>query len=255
MIAASLTPVDLRNDARRALLAGLIDHAPLFPPASLPLHEALAEDRRIREGERGWLVRRFVVPRSKLEELLGGQLPLSVVLDTDDPVPDDPWIEAVETPLDRDPIELAGHAYEVYVELPPGDARLAELGALGLRAKVRCGGASVPTTQALAGFVRRCRDLALPFKATAGLHHPVRRGGHHGFLNLLAAAVFGNEEEALADEDAAAFSLTPVAFAWRNRTAGPDEVAKIRRDLFVAFGSCSAQEPIDDLRALGALPA
>jgi hypothetical protein len=250
-----LAPVDLRTDARRALLTGLIDHAPLFPPASLPLDEALAEDRRIRVGESGWLVRRFVVPRSKLQELPAGQLPLSVVLDTDEPVPDDPCIEAVETPFDRHPSEPAEHPREVYVELPPGDARLAELAALGLRAKVRCGGASAPTTEALAGFVRRCRDLALPFKATAGLHHAVRRGDQHGFLNLLAAAVFGHEEEALATEDAAAFSLTADAFAWRNRTAGPEEVAEIRRDLFVAFGSCSAQEPIDDLRALGALPA
>jgi hypothetical protein len=247
--------IDTANDARRTLLAGLIDHAPLFPPASLPLDEALAGDREVREGECGWLLRRFVVPRSRLMELRDEPLPLSVVLDTDEPLPDDPRIEAVETPLRHDVKDLAGLAPEVYVELPPGDARRADLAQFGLRAKVRCGGASVPTAEALAGFIRGCRDLELPFKATAGLHHPIRRNGRHGFLNLLAAAAFGDEAEALADEDPGAFSLTTDGFAWRNRIAAPAEIGRVRREIFVAFGSCSAQEPIDDLRALGILLA
>ena len=44
------------TDARRALFAGLIDHAPTFPPEELPLDEGLAEHRRVRASDNGWIV-------------------------------------------------------------------------------------------------------------------------------------------------------------------------------------------------------
>jgi hypothetical protein len=245
------------TDARRALLAQLIDHAPLFPPASLPLDEALAEDRRVRAGEFGWLVNRFVVPSSKLPQLAREPLRLSVVLDAAGLPPPDPRIEAVEAPPGVDPEVLVDAAPEVYVELPPGDDvfRIDQLATLGFRAKVRCGGQSVPRPGALAELIWFCRRTGVPFKATAGLHHAVRTGDEHGFLNLLAAAVFGDEQEALEDEDREAFSLTADEFGWRDHTAGAEEIAHVRRELFVGFGSCSAQEPIDELTMLGFLPA
>jgi hypothetical protein len=139
----------------------------------------------------------------------------------------------------------------------PLDADLHEsVGALaeaGVRLKVRCGGATVPSVEGLAAFVRLCRKSRLPFKATAGLHHPIRRDGEHGFLNLLAAAVFGDEEAVLAEEDTAAFALDDEAFRWRDRTADAEDVARVRRELFVGFGSCSVPEPVAELRALGIL--
>jgi hypothetical protein len=245
------------SDARRALLARLIDHAPLFPPASLPLEEALAEDRRVRADESGWLVNRFVVPASKLSDLDGEPLRLSVVLDAAGLPADDGRIEAIEAPPGLDPEVLVDAASEIYIEVPPGDDvfRIDQLAALGLRAKVRCGGHSVPRPAALAEFVWLCRRRGVPFKATAGLHHPVRTEDEHGFLNLLAAAVFGDEQDALEEEDPEAFSLTVDEFAWRQRGASAAEIARVRAELFVGFGSCSAQEPIDELTALGFLPA
>jgi hypothetical protein len=145
-----------------------------------------------------------------------------------------------------DPAELVGLAPEVYVE--GGDLdRLAEL---GVRAKIRCGGERVPSVDELAAFVRGCRERALPFKATAGLHHAVRRDGAHGFLNLLAATAF--DEAALEEEDPAAFTLGESAFTWRDHLAGPGEIAQAR-ELFVGFGSCSFFEPVDELKALGLL--
>jgi hypothetical protein len=248
---------DTTTDARRALLGSLIDHAPLYPPASLPLDEALAEDRRVREDDSAWLVNRFVVPASKLPDLAGEPLRLSVVLDAAGLPADDARIEAVEAPPGLDPEVLVDAAPEVYVELPPGDDvfRIDQLAALGLRAKVRCGGQSIPRPAALAEFIWLCRRRAVPFKATAGLHHAVRTGDEHGFLNLLAAAIFGDEQEALEDEDHEAFSLTTDEFGWRGRSATADEIARVRGELFVGFGSCSAQEPIDELTGLGLLPA
>ena len=156
-----------------------------------------------------------------------------------------------------DPEMLFDAAPEVYCELPLRDDvsfRILQLGELGLRAKVRCGGKVTPSVLGLAEFIGACRRLEVPFKATAGLHQPLRHGDDHGFLNLLAAAAFGDEEDALADEDESAFAVTSDTFSWRGHEAGAAEIEHMRRELFVGFGSCSAQEPIDGLAELGMLP-
>lgn len=242
-------PAVTLDDARRAALGGLVDHAALFPPASMAMADALAEDARVRAAPEAWLVRRFVVPASRLTELGDADLPLSVVLDA--PYDGgDPRVEAVEARPGTDLDAVAGLAPEVYVELPADLERLSEL---GLRAKVRCGGVAVPSVAELAGVIRTCRELGMLFKATAGLHHAVRLRGEHGFLNLLAAAVFGNEEAVLADDDPASFELDGEAFSWRGRRATAAEVAAVRERLFVGFGSCSVAEPVDELRALAIL--
>jgi len=199
-------------------------------------------------------VNRFVCPASKLGELGEEELRLSVVLDTGELPAPEARIEAVEA-VGLDPEVLFDAAPEVYVELPLRDDvsfRVLQLGELGLRAKVRCGGAAIPSVPGLAEFIQACRRLDVPFKATAGLHQPLRHGDEHGFLNLLAAAVFGDEEAALEEEDPDAFALTGETFEWRDRSAGAADVARAR-ELFVSFGSCSAQEPIDGLVALGLL--
>ena len=221
-------------DARQALLAELIDHAPLFPPASLPVDEALAEHERARASEDAWMLRRFVAPASLLAELGDAGLRLSIVLDAPAAL-DDPRIEAVEIPPG---VDDRPEVPEVYVEgrIEPG-----------YRAKVRCGGARVPTVEELAAFVRGCREAGVVFKATAGLHHALPSDGQHGFLNLLAACVFGDEEAALRDD---AFELGADAFRWRGRAARSDELARVRRELFAGFGSCTFSEPVDELRAL-----
>ena len=55
-------------DARRALLQRLFDHAPLFPPASRSLPDALEEDRRAQASPDAWLLGRFVVPEGTTVE-------------------------------------------------------------------------------------------------------------------------------------------------------------------------------------------
>lgn len=252
-----MTLTEATTDAGRALFQRLIDHAPTFPPAQLPLAEGLEEHRRVRDGDAGWIVNRFVCPASKLPQLGDEPLRLSVVVDEGRLPPADERIEAVEA-AGIDPEVMIDAAREVYCELPlryDVSFRILQLGELGIRAKVRCGGATTPRIPDLAEFVAACRRLSVPFKATAGLHHPLRAGDEHGFLNLLAAAVFeGEEEDALAEEDESAFAVTTEAFTWRDHSVGPEEIARIRQELFVGFGSCSAQEPIDGLEALGMLP-
>jgi hypothetical protein len=236
----------MRNDARRAALSALIDHAPLFPPASLPMPDALEEDRRARAGEHAWLLARLVWPASRLGELEGEDRALSVLLDA--PYRGDPRAEAVET---RWEAGLDGLAGEAYVELPLGNGleeKVDELAARGLRAKVRCGGAGAPAPDELGRFLAACRTAGVPFKATAGLHHPLAAEGRHGFLNVLAACAF-EDPAALVGE----VELSPESLRWNGREAGPDELERVRRDQLVAVGSCSFFEPLEDLRALGVL--
>jgi hypothetical protein len=215
------------NDARRALLSRFFDHAPTFPPARLAPAEALAEDRRARESEHAWMLGRLVWPAAQLSEV---------------PQDEHRALALVETGA-----EHQGDA--VYLEGVPLD----EVAAGGLRAKIRCGGEHVPTVEELAGFVRGCRERGVVFKATAGLHHAYpTEAGEHGFLNVLAAAVFGNEEEALRERPPA-FALDATSFRWRDQEALPTQLVDVRSSLFHSIGTCSFFEPVEELEALGIL--
>ena len=243
-------------DARHALLDRLIDHAPTFPPASLVSDEALDEDARAVRSPHSFALARLVWPASRLGEIAGTERGVSAVLDAS--LPENAEIEAVEARYRDDLAELHGLAGEIYVEVPVDtslEPRLDAVADLGLHAKVRCGGAVVPSDAELAGFVRGCRERGLVFKATAGLHHAVRSNGEHGFLNLLAAVVFeGHEEAALEETDARAFALDADSFAWRGNGVDAAELARVRGALFHSIGSCSFFEPVEELHALGMLP-
>lgn len=240
------------------MLERLIDHAALFPPASMSLPDALDEDRQARKSEYGWIVDRFVVPAAKLAELPAERPALSVVLSSLDDVAlldGAADVEAVELvlpsarPLSADLVAaysaLRPLDVETYFELVFDDgwrddvpAAIGAVAAIGGRVKLRCGGAFVPSIEQIGLVVACCRDAGVPFKATAGLHHPMRRGEEHGFLNLLAAATapLGRIEEALAEEDGSALELEEAS-----------------REVFVSFGSCSWQEPVEGLQELGML--
>jgi hypothetical protein len=240
------------------VLERLIDHAALFPPASMSLEDALAEDRRARESPHASVLNRFVVPASKLVELPAERPALSVVLSGPDDaelVARSGGVEAVELVLDgprpRSADLLATYrafeplGVETYFELVLDDswrdsvpAAIGAIAAMGGRVKLRCGGAFTPSIEQVALVIASCRAAAVPFKCTAGLHHAVRRGEEHGFLNVLAAttAPRGGIEAALAEERAAKLDL-----------------AAADRKLFVGFGSCSWQEPVEDLVELGLL--
>ena len=144
-----------------------------------------------------------------------------------------------------------GSAGEAYVELPLGDEleeKVAALAERGLRAKVRCGGAEVPSAEALGRFLASCREAGVPFKATAGLHHPLAADGRHGFLNVLAACVVRGRGRA-DGRGRAGRGRAPLARP-RGRAGG---ARADRREQLVAVGSCSFFEPVEELKALGIL--
>jgi hypothetical protein len=240
------------------LLERLIDHAALFPPASMSLEDALAEDGLARESPHAALLNRFVVPAARLGELPPDHPPLSVVLESAadaELVAQADRVEAVELVLDAPRPDSAGlvAAYEAlrplgvetYFELVLDEswrdsvpAAMGAVAAVGGRVKLRCGGAATPTIDQVALVIAWCREVGVPLKATAGLHHAVRRGDEHGFLNLLAAATAPGDRvrAVLAEEDAGALELEEAG-----------------RAVFTSFGSCSWREPVEDLQELGLL--
>jgi hypothetical protein len=278
---AQRDPAGVTPDARRALLTALIDHAALFPPASMDMPDAIEADRQARAGEHAWILGRFICPASRLGELPRETPQLSVVLDGGEgdleAVSDarragrdvalveariDPaWIPDTQALVNA----KLGDGVQAFWELSPGRGLRGAVAAVRearAGAKIRCGGTTLPSVEEVAAFVAACRDAGVRFKATAGLHHAVRRDGAHGFLNLLAAAVFAHadgltEDELvplLAEEDPGAFRVDAGALAVHDRRAGARAIADARAELFVAYGSCSFSEPVEDLSELGMLP-
>jgi hypothetical protein len=271
--------------ALRAALERLIDFAGLFPPAELPMEDAVASYDRARASAPAWMLGRFIVPAARLVELrsmLGGRprFELSVIAA---PAAFDlvarerraNWatIGALEVPLGDASVdacavaaEQAGlHDLPIFVE----SRRVSEqrqfnvLAAHGFGAKLRCGGAvpeAFPSVADVAEFIAEASAVGLAFKATAGLHHPVRSLQQlsessavtmHGFLNLLAAAVAAPQADATTLEAIIAEEDPTVLL----RGLGNEDAVRRARERFVSYGSCSFDEPVDDLRALGVLAA
>jgi hypothetical protein len=167
------------------------------------------------------------------------------------------------------PAELA-----TYFEfLLPGCAEcIAAVAGCGRRAKIRTGGETAdkfPAPENVVEFIRLCAAANVPFKATAGLHHPLRSvhrftyqpdspsGVMHGFINVFLAAAFlraGMETkiavQLLEEQSADAFHFDADGIGWREHRLSQREIAAARRSFAVSFGSCSFTEPIGDLRVL-----
>jgi hypothetical protein len=135
--------------------------------------------------------------------------------------------------------------------------------------KLRTGGVTAdafPTSTQIAAALVASAQQRVPIKFTAGLHHPVRlfhesvQTKMHGFLNVLGAGVLAaehgwNEEQTAAmldDEEAVSFTFTDDSFRWREWTISSDRL-RARRELVTSLGSCSFDEPRDDLRQLDLL--
>jgi hypothetical protein len=321
----------------RALLAGVIDYAGLFPPAKLPLDQAIRNYARYRQQPESWMLGRFICPAARLGELAsypedlfrsGGPTPLSVLIQGGNTMqayltglqPDLAAIAAIQNrPASRVAIEvleirfpedvvrwqladaiapliraasvlietesLAGLTPYYEANLGP-DWRASWAVIAGIAHdnpeaqrrehcrpagfKLRCGGleaSAFPTPEQVAFTVITCRDAGIPLKFTAGLHHPIRRFDRgvqtymHGFLNVFGAGVLAHARQMpedqvrqiIEDEDAGNFAFTEEEFRWKDLRATTAEIVAARERAVISFGSCSFDEPRDDLRALGLL--
>jgi hypothetical protein len=295
--------------ALRSLLEGSIDYAGLFPPAALDLGSAVRQYAGYLESEQSWALGRFVMPVARLSELeavAGGLMPrqpsdrpwrLTALagLDTagdarmvgefncrhaangapavsaDSVEAKAGTVAAVDRLLGSVPDYL-----QTYVEVPIGQdptPLVEEIAHHGGRAKVRTGGvtaAAFPATADLARFIRVCAESQVPFKATAGLHHPLRgdyrltyapasaKGRMFGFLNVFLAAAYarsglGDAElgELLEETSPAAFEVADDGIAWQGRRLDLGALRQAREHVVISFGSCSFTEPVGELAALG----
>lgn len=143
----------------------------------------------------------------------------------------------------------------------------------GACAKLRTGGVvagAIPTTSAVAEFLVACARRKLRLKATAGLHHAIRGEQRltyepqspaacmHGFVNffLAAARAFEGANEAevaeiLGDVDRRNFSAIADRIQWRERSVSREQIHRMRDSFAVSFGSCSFEEPMEEMRSMG----
>jgi hypothetical protein len=295
--------------ALTTLLTGLVDYAGLFPPAALEMPDAVREYAGYRRGSHAWMLGRFVLPVARLGEFAHSAeaflprdaapaWPLAVLASADPaetvkltgefncrhaaPGAGAAAVDTLELKAST-PAEIALVVPKLptwlvpYVEIPLQDDPAPFIEMLqrhGGRAKARTGGiaeSAFPTAAQLARFIVQCTRVGVPFKATAGLHHPLRgefrltyeagspSGTMFGFLNVFLAAALaraGADEAEVArlleERDPRSIRFADGGAHWRNRHI-PVDALRSARAAAVSFGSCSFREPVDDLTAMGLL--
>jgi hypothetical protein len=300
----------MTSPALRSLLRGLIDYAGLFPPAGLAMDAAVRNYDSYRNGEHAWMLGRLIVPAARLEEYAeavrnagidASTWSLSVLATAGDAAAiarfnteigragadqscaagsgsiDALEIKAAHAREIQDAAQAFGGNYQLYFETPPEKwpSLLPATAVAKGRAKIRTGGevaSAIPEESRVLEFLRIASERRLAFKATAGLHHPLRAmqrltykpdsptGVMHGFLNVFCAAVLlwherDRRQEAawmLGERDADAITMDE-AMTWHNSgvTLTAQQIERAREQFCISFGSCSFTEPIEDLRNLG----
>ena len=150
--------------------------------------------------------------------------------------------------------------------------------------KLRCGGIvkeAFPSVEQVAAMIQNCSIYQVPLKFTAGLHHPIRHHSSeystemHGFINMFSASAFAstfpkpnNEQEKfrmfillshmIDCQNKSDFEFTDDKMTWKvgdDRDSrfeiSKETIEQSRENTAISFGSCSFQEPMDDLTQLG----
>lgn len=294
-------------NAIQVLLRNSIDYAGLFPPAGLDMGAAAGNYAEYLSGDAAWALGRFILPVNRLPEFeqaakrhlplkpadppwhlgalagpdLAGDLDRVAEFNRRHAVPgagaakvDTVELKAGSVGAIEDIMHRMPRHLQTYIEIPiDSDPRelITAIARLGGRAKVRTGGVTpeaFPSTADLVRFLHVSTRTRVPFKATAGLHHPLRAeyrltyapgsatGVMFGFLNLFLAAAFlraGMDEtdaaRVLEEESPDAFRLEQRGISWNKHRLSLDALRGARQEL-VSFGSCSFSEPIAELQAL-----
>lgn len=291
------------KESIRVLLAEIVDYAGLFPPALLSMPEAVINYAAYKNSNYDWMLGRFVVPVSRLDEFAASaedffsrgveSWRLSVlasenIYETVRQIEDfnaryAPHVicDALEVKADSNLlIEKASEALPpnltTYFEIPLSEDLPDLISTLAVnrqRAKIRTGGivkTAFPGVKQITRFMRLSLAANVPFKATAGLHHPLRcrraltyerdaaTGVMNGFLNVFLAAGFlrqgvksGMVEELLQDEEAENFKFDETGVCWRQEYfLSVVELKILREKGIISFGSCSFNEPLEDLEEI-----
>jgi len=295
------------SDSVHSLLSGIVDYAGLFPPSQLSMSDAVANYANYKRSDYNWILGRFVIPTARLDEFSGsarkflsdskfGVWKLSVLAGDDifetvrqiedfnrasapSVVCDSIEVKADTSRMIEDIAQIIPAHFATYFELPI-NKNLADLvQALAIRgqgAKIRTGGvteSAFPKNEQIIRFIKTCLAAKVPFKATAGLHHPLRSikpltyeidaatGVMNGFLNVFLAAGFLRQgcqekfvDELLEDKQAENFAFNADGVFWRQKYfISTAELKNLREKNIISFGSCSFEEPIADLQEIGIL--
>jgi len=298
---------DKIKDSVRILLGDIIDYAGLFPPSGLSMPEAVINYATYKNSNYNWMLGRFICPLGRLDEFVEsardfisrdakGMWRLSVlasddVHDTVRKVEDfnlkfapGAVCDSLEIKADSaEKIEKFAEAipdnFANYFELPLNDKLPDLVSAVAVNkqnAKIRTGGVTAdlfPSTKEVIRFVRTCLAANVRFKATAGLHHPIRcfkpltyeanapKGTMHGFLNLFLATGYARVgfkpeilEELMEEEFEEVFDFNETGVNWQGDFALTiSQLQNLREKNLASFGSCSFDEPIEDLQKIGLL--
>lgn len=294
------------KQALRVLLTEIVDYAGLFPPAELTMAQAIENYHEYLNHEHHWMLGRFIVPFSRLadftnraqrfwnqpnaktwrisvlaKENLSGAA--GQITDFNNQFAGKATIDCLETlATDAAQIRRAQNLLPantaVYFEVPLQATLPDQMAALAIgkcRAKIRTGGVvqtAFPPVDELIKFVRIALAANVPFKATAGLHHPLRinkpltyaadapTGTMHGFFNLFLAAAFLRQNsrnnfvhQLFQDSDAKNFKFDDDGAEWRGNRVDVQQLKLTRERNAISFGSCSFVEPVEDLQQLGFL--
>jgi hypothetical protein len=294
------------KESVRLLLTEIIDYAGLFPPAQLSMAEAVTNYATYKNSNYDWMLGRFVVPVGRLDEFVatahdfftrGESVWKLSVLASEDiyetvravedfnaanapyVVCDALEIKANTVSLIEKIAEAVPPQFTNYFEIPTGENLADLVVTLAInrqRAKIRTGGTTTeafPPTETITRFIRTCLAANVPFKATAGLHHPIRcrkpltyeqgapEAMMYGFLNLFLAAAFARDgfkpsvlNEILEDEWEESFAFEDGGVLWRQEHfVSAAQIKYLREKGAISFGSCSFEEPIADLQEIGLL--
>jgi hypothetical protein len=277
-----------------SLLKGLFDYAGLYPPAGVSMLVAANNYTEYSKGQHASALARFIVNAERVDELRSvagdsfSKFKLSVIASENSDW--DKLLGEIRSGVPIDTLEIrcssAGKVdhftamvpseLAVYFEVSLDSAEreaLKSITAAGGRAKIRMGGVVADAFPVSSDVVRMLQAMAerrLMFKATAGLHHPLRsrrpltyqpkspQGVMHGFLNLCCAAAIiyfdGDRREAeavLEEEDPSAWRVSADRIECHNQGWTMAQIDEVRAKFLISIGSCSFEEPIRDLRELG----
>jgi hypothetical protein len=302
VVSAPAKPVKSVQD----LLAGSIDYAGLFPPSQLTMAEAVVNYAKYRQSPESWMLGRFVVPVARLDELKEAAaqfaerettpwrvsaLAAEDIYDTfkrlarfnDENkggfIVDSLEVKANTVSKIENTVDALPDGLTAYFEVGLGQNFAELIATLAIdrqHAKIRTGGVKpddFPRSRDIIRFVRTCLAGNVPFKATAGLHHPIRcyrpltyaeggpSGTMHGFLNLFLMTGFAREsykpdmlEELMEEEFSEVFYFDELGVTWRGENFLSNwQLERLRKLGIHSFGSCSFEEPVEDLKALGLL--
>ncbi len=274
------------------MLEGFIDYAGLYPPANLEMQPVVNNWSSFLQSDDHWMLARLIIPANRLDEFKSvavDLLPkqgeemwqLSVLLP---PAGSEHFESALQSVIEfnMDSCGAVANVIEFkadttseidralsmlhddlfpYIELPiVEDPRglIACLSGAIAGAKVRTGGIErelYPSSQTLSRFIHSCAIAGQSFKATAGMHHPCQHQNdsvgvlEFGFLSVLHATAAASVGNASVEEVEQILNTPFPDFSEFTEC----QLEQVRAELFNSLGTCSFDDPREDLRGMGLL--